>query len=207
MRVRLLGLVLGAWVLAGCAVDRIVAPDIEVQRRAYVSQEPSELVLYTVINNRSGQGAHTALMINGSQRVLWDPAGSFQHPHVPEQNDLLYGYTPLIEKVYLDYHARETYRIVEQRLLVPAQLAEEALQLAAQNGSASQATCALTTSRILASLPGMQDVTRTWYPKQLMQQFAQMPGVQTRVITDDDADDNHNVIFVAEQEALAEEGR
>ena len=76
------------------------APMIEVQRRAYVHEGPAEITLYTVIETETGEGQHTALLINGTQRVLWDPAGSFRHPQVPERGDLHYGITETIRKVY-----------------------------------------------------------------------------------------------------------
>jgi len=182
--------------LAGCAAVSVVAPLEEVQRRAYSHPGPSSLTLYTVINNRSGSGAHTALMISGSQRVLWDPAGSFRHPHVPERNDVLYGFTPKIELVYIDYHARETFRIVEQKVTVPFEVAELALKLAQEQGAASRSTCSLTTSGILRQLPGFEGFPVSYFPVKTMEAFAARTGVKGRTITDDDADDNHGVLFV-----------
>lgn len=35
--------------------------------------------LYTMVNNESGAGAHSALVINASQRVIFDPTGTFKH--------------------------------------------------------------------------------------------------------------------------------
>ena len=194
MIVRLLA-ALAFLVLAGCTAVSVVAPLEEVQRRAYAHPGPSSLTLYTVINNRSGSGAHTALMINASQRVLWDPAGSFYHPYAPERNDVLFGFTPNIELVYIDYHARETFRIVEQTVTVPREVAELALKLAQEQGAASQATCSITTANILRQLPGFEGFPVSYYPVQTMEAFAARTGVQGRTITDDDADDNHGVLI------------
>lgn len=180
-------------------------PMADVQRRAHVTGGPSELVLYTVIRNKDGSGAHTALMIDGAQRVLWDPAGSFRHPHVPERGDLLYGVDDTIRNVYIDYHARETFRVVEQRIPVSRAVADEAMRLAAAEGAAMRATCAQKTSGILRALPGFQDVRRTPFPGHLMRSVRQLPDVTERVITDDDADDNHNVLFVAAERARLDE--
>lgn len=182
--------------LSACGAETILDPIEEVQRRAYSNGGPTELVLYTVINTESDRGAHSALMIAGSQRVLWDPAGSFRHPHVPERSDLLYGYTPTVEKVYIDFHARETHDVVEQRIAVPADVAERMLQMVSSHGAAASATCALSTSGMLRQLPGFSDMRQTWYPKQLMTQFDRLPGVTKRVITNDTVDANHNVLFV-----------
>ncbi len=197
MRRRLVVAIAAAAALAGCAAPAIVAPNAEVSRRAYANGGDTSLTLYTVISNRDDGGAHTALLIDASQRVLWDPAGSFVHPFAPEQNDLLYGITPAVELVYEDFHARETFRIVRQTVRVPPEVAEQALRLAAANGPAGAATCALTTSRILGQLPGFDAIGTTWFPLRAMRDFAAMPGVVTRTITDDDADDNHGVLIRA----------
>ncbi len=181
-------------VLAGCGTS-VMAPDAEVARRAYASDGPSSLTLYTVINNRNEDGAHTALLIDGSQRVLWDPAGSFYHPAAPEQNDLLYGFTPTIQLVYEDYHARETFRIVKQTVPVSRAVADKAMRLAAQAGPAWPATCSIKTTGILRQLPGFGSIPSAWYPKRTMRAFADLPGVATRTVTDDDADDNHGVLI------------
>ena len=97
---RSLVLALGAMVfLAGCAAESVWAPDDAVARAAYRHDRPPRLTVYTMINNNSGGGAHTSLMINGSQRVIFDPAGSFKHDTIPERNDALFGITPPVEDV------------------------------------------------------------------------------------------------------------
>lgn len=183
--------------LTGCGMGAVsvMAPPEEVQRAAYVHPGPASLTLYTVINNRSGAGAHTALVVNASQRVLWDPSGSFYHPGAPERNDVLFGFTPNIQAVYIDYHARETFRIVEQTAEVPAEVAEQALRLVQEQGAAGQATCTVTTSGILRQLPGFEGFPVTYFPTRAMEAFAARTGVTGRTITDDDADDNHGVLI------------
>ncbi|WP_245866897.1 hypothetical protein [Oceaniglobus roseus] len=183
--------------LAACGKPVVLAPLAEVQARAYHHPGPPALTLYTVINNRSGSGAHTALMVSGSQRVLWDPAGSFKVPFVPERNDVLFGMTEQARKIYIDYHARETFRIVEQTVEVSPETAELALKLVQEQGNAGDATCSLTTSRILSKLPGFEGFPVSWFPVKTMEAFAARTGVQGRTITDDDADENHGVLIRA----------
>ena len=63
--------------LAACgAVDR-AAPLADVQRAAYRHNAPASLTLYTAISNNTGAGGHSGLLINGSQRVMFDPAGTW----------------------------------------------------------------------------------------------------------------------------------
>lgn len=81
-----------------------------------------------MINNGSGTGAHTSLMINASQRVIFDPAGTVRHARLPEKDDVLFGVTPAIEDFYVRAHARKTHHVVIQTLEVPPDVAELALQ-------------------------------------------------------------------------------
>ncbi|WP_099826010.1 hypothetical protein [Oceaniglobus indicus] len=190
-------------VLAACGKPAVLDPIEEVQARAYRHPGPASLTLYTVINNTSGAGAHTALLVSGSQRALWDPAGSFKHPRVPERNDVLFGITEDVRKVYIDYHARESHRIVEQEVTVSPEVAERALQLIQAQGNAGDATCSLTTSRILSQLPGFEGFPVSWYPNKTREAFAQRTGVQGRTITDDDVDQNHSGVIRATPAAQA----
>ncbi|WP_235971473.1 hypothetical protein [Palleronia pontilimi] len=181
--------------LAACsgADDFNPAPMVEVQRRAYVHEAPASISLYTIISNENGEGAHTALLINGSQRVLWDPAGSFRHPFVPERGDLHYGITEDIRKAYIDYHVRDTHHMIVQETTISPAVANALIAEAAANGSANRATCANSTSRILREA-GL-DVSRTWFPKSLMRDFGALPGVSTRKIDESNVDTSHNVNF------------
>ena len=82
--------------LTGCAEKAPYASDAEIAAVAFREPGPSYLRLYTMVNNRSGAGAHSSLMINASERVVFDPAGSFYADVAPERNDVLYGFTPAV---------------------------------------------------------------------------------------------------------------
>ena len=197
---------LGLAVLGGCgaAPDRTRYDDLEVvQRAAYRHDGPPALTLYTMVSNKTGAGAHTSLMINGSQRVIFDPAGSVQHPDIAERGDVLFGVTPRIADFYARAHARETFHVVIQRIEVDAATAEKALQLALDNGAVSQAFCSQATSRLLRQLPGFDSIRPTFFPNSLSDQFAKLPGVTTRTLRENDSDDKSEAIaeFDAEQRA------
>lgn len=180
--------------LAGCAVPR--GPDAsvaEVRRNTYSSGEAPSVTLFTVYGTRFDDGAHTGLMIDGAQRVLWDPAGSFRHPHVPERGDVLYGITPMIERIYIDYHVRPTHYMVEQEMPVTSEQATELIRLARQSGRSSQAMCAWTTSGIL-NRAGV-DVGRTLFPDALRRRFGTLSGVAERRIDMNNVETDHNVVF------------
>jgi len=176
--------------LAACGAESVWAPEEEIRAKAYSDNGPATLTLITVINNRSGAGGHTGLLINGSQRVVWDPAGTWWNPNAPERNDLHYGMTDRMVDVYIDYHTRETYRTVLQEIQVSPEVAELAIKEAAAYGAVPKAYCSLSTTTILSRLPGFESMKTTFFPVKVMEAFAKLPGVKTRTVYDDDPDDN-----------------
>lgn len=183
--------------LAACGETKApFAPEEQVIAARYEHPGPKTITLFTVINNRSDSGAHSGLLINGSQRVMFDPAGTWQHPRVPERNDLHYGITDKVIAFYIDYHARETFRVLEQTIVVSPEVAELAIQRAAAYGAVPKAQCANSISSILRGVPGFQSMPSTWFPNKLSDAFGALPGVTSKVITDDDDDSNHGVLMV-----------
>ena len=99
--------------------------------------------------------------------------------------------------VFIDYHARETYDVIEQKLRVSPAQAEQALKLAKAYGAVPKAQCTLSITRILSNVPGFEPVSVGYFPNTARSQFGTLPGVTSRLITDDDADKNHNVLIQA----------
>ena len=190
--------------LAGCAAESVWAPDEMVERLTYRHEGPPRITLFTMINNNSGAGAHTSLMVNGSQRVIFDPAGSFKHPTVPERNDVIFGVTPGLADGYTRYHARETFHVRVQTLDVSPEVAEGILRAVMSYGAVPSAQCALSTSTILAEFfPGQ--IKRGWYPKKLSEDFERISGVRRRTLREYDSDDNSRVLEEWDPERLAKE--
>lgn len=198
---RLLLCLAGLFMLAACTAQPVWAPDDAVARARYVSDAPPSITLFTVLNNTSNAGEHSALLINGSQRVMFDPAGTWRHPMLPERNDVHFGMSPKMVDFYIDYHARENFRVVEQTIPVTPEVAEMALQRVLGHGAVPKAQCARATSSILRGLPGFSSIPSTLGPKKVMRAFGQLPGVTERVIRDSDANHNHGVLLVQAQEA------
>ncbi|WP_180884939.1 hypothetical protein [Ruegeria sp. THAF57] len=188
--IRVLIACLLAVTVAGCAGSQRPQADLaEISARSYRDPGPSTLTLYTMISTRTGSGAHTSLMISGSERVIFDPAGSFRADVVPIKDDVLYGITPNVERAYRSSHARETHYARIQTVEVTPQQAEIALQLAKQSGPVAGAFCANSTAQLLQQVPGFEQIETTFYPVKLSEQFAQLPGVQTAEYREnDDAD-------------------
>ena len=187
--------------LSACAAESVYAPQEAVTAARFVADPPTSITLYTVINNRSGAGAHSGLLINASQQVMFDPAGTWQHPRIPERNDVHYGITPRMVNFYIDYHARETFRVIEQTLVVSPGVAELVKQRAEAYGAVPKAQCANSITSILGGVPGFDSLGPTWYPKKLSDEFGKLPGVRSRTITDGSADKNHGVLLVQAENA------
>jgi hypothetical protein len=183
--------------LAACgAAEPKWAPDDAVAKARYVYGGPASITLFTVLTTRDGSGAHSGLLINGSQRVMFDPAGTWHHPQLPERNDVHYGVTPKMVAFYIDYHARETYDVIEQTIIVPPAVAESVLRKAFAYGAVPKAQCTTAISSILSDVPGFESLPRTWFPATYMNAFGALSGVTTRKHTDSDADQNHGVLLV-----------
>lgn len=183
-------------ILAACGADNVYAPDEAVARARYVSGEPPSITLFTVVRKATGEGAHSGLMIDGSQRIMLDPAGTWYHPSVPERYDVHFGITPRMRAFYIDYHARETFDVVEQKVLVSPGVAELAIQRALAQGATPKAFCTNATSSVLRGLPGFENVRATMFPGRLMREVAKVPGVTETLHLDGDPDNNSGVLLV-----------
>lgn len=170
---------LGLGLLAACASKQPFADDATIQAVSYRDAPSTAITLYTMVNNRTGNGGHSALRIDASETIIFDPAGSFFADIVPERNDVLFGISPRVEQAYRSAHARTTFHVVTQTVRVSAEQAETAYRLALSNGAVAGAFCANATSRILQQVPGFEAIKTTFYPTNLQRQFAELPDVVT----------------------------
>ena len=132
--------------LAGCEVYRPADFD-DIARARYVSPEPPSVTLLSMVNSGPGRSAHVGLLINGSEQVLYDPAGTFTHPDLPRRGDVHYGMTPRYVDYYERYHARFDYFVEAQRLPVSRAQADQMLANAKAHGQSMKMTCALDVGR------------------------------------------------------------
>lgn len=175
--------------LSACAAPEVWAPDDIVSRAIYRKPGRKYLTLYTMKNISNDRGAHSALLINASQRVMFDPAGSWEQDAMPERNDVLFGVSPLLEEYYVSFHARVTFYVVGQTIEVTPEIAEQGLNLALGAGPVPQSLCARVTSGMLRQLPGFESIGQTWFPNDLADDFGRLPGVATQEYRENDEDD------------------
>ena len=184
-----------AGLVAGCAEQpEVTATPAQVAQAAYRHPGPPTITLYTVVNNRSNSGAHSALMVSGSERVMFDPAGSWYHPYLPQVGDTHYGIKPEVEDFFIDYHARATYRVVRQQIEVSPDVAEHALALVRAHSAVAPALCSNAISGVLAATPGFEAVGRSYFPSAIMRGFATLPDVREDVFRDDDPDEKEYAV-------------
>ena len=98
---------------------------MDVAAAAYKNNQPSSVTLLTMINYTTGTGGHSALIINSSERILFDPAGTFKHPQIPERHDVYFGINEQALERYIDFHARPTIHVVMQRVKIDPETALE----------------------------------------------------------------------------------
>lgn len=182
-------------VLSACGADNIWAADEAVRAARFATGEPPSITLFTVIGIPRGEGGHSALMINGSQRVIFDPAGTWNHPSAPERHDVLYGITPNIRNFYIDYHARSTYWVAEDTVQVTREVADLAIARAEANGAVSKSFCAVGVGNVLRGVPGFQSAPSGFSPIKMREWFLTLPGVTSRRHQDGDPANNHNVLL------------
>lgn len=192
-------LVLGIGLLSGCAGDPTGDAPPEAAAAAAVSVPgPKSITVFTMVNNRTGKGGHSALLINGSQQVIFDPAGSFRDPRLVERKDVLYGVTPGWAAAYKSAHARASHHVVSQKFEVTPAQAEKALNLALGYGSVPGAFCTQATTDILSQISGFEEVDRTYYPEKLMAQLASRSDVQTTRLYENDEGDVIDAVRAAQ---------
>jgi hypothetical protein len=174
--------------LAACGAEPVWAPDDVVSRARYVSDDGPSITLFTVVRNTVGEGAHSGILINASQAVLWDPAGTWEYPTAPERNDLHYGITPAMRVFYIDYHVRPAYDMIEQRVPVSPEIAEMVFRRAQNYGAVNKAFCGTSVSAILRDVPGFESIPQSFFPNRIMTAFGKLPGVTQTIHRDGDPD-------------------
>lgn len=176
IRILLPGLLL---VILGACAEKVWDPDEVVSQAHYVHPAPPSITLVTVINNTTGDGGHSALLINAHERVAFDPAGNFKSTAVPERNDLLYGMNDAALKTFYGFHARTEWHVVTQEIEVSEEIASMAYKLVEEYGAVPPAFCANSVTKVLSQIPGFETIKVSFSPKATMKKFAGLPDVRT----------------------------
>ena len=181
---------LAATALAGCEIYEPASyPEIEAAR--YVSPEPPSVTLMSMVNTRSGRSEHAGLLINGSQQVLYDPAGTFTHPGLPRSGYVHYGMTRRYVDYYERYHARFDYFVEAQKVPVTKAEADQLIANAQAIGQSLKMTCGLDVADVLQPVPPFTGVRKSFFPQALREDFQRLPGVQDSYVYERDIGKNN----------------
>ena len=167
-----------------------IASSMEIQAAAYVSPLPNSITLLTMVKASGDFGEHSGILINASQQVLYDPAGTFRHSTSPNARDVNYGMHPAMVDYYKSYHARYGYYVVAQEIQVSPEIADLVFQRAIAQGETAKLRCGIAVSSVLNGLPMFADIPTTYYPGKIMDSFAEVPNVSTTYVYEDDDGQN-----------------
>lgn len=167
-----------------------IASSMEIQQAAYISSLPNSITLMTMVKENGDFGEHSGLLINASQQVLYDPAGTFRHSTSPNARDVNYGMHPAMVEYYKSYHARRGYYVVAQEIQVSPEIAELIFQRAVAQGETAKLRCGISVSSVLNGLPMFANIPTTYYPGKIMQRFGEVPNVTTTYVYEDDEGQN-----------------
>lgn len=178
----------GLSMLAACAVE-VGASNTEISAVRHVSKERPYVAVVSMVNRGNNRAAHTALIINASQRVIYDPAGTFFYEDLAERGDIHYGATDVMVSYYERYHARLTYYVHVQTIPVTAQVAEAVLRRAQAQGPSPKMFCTVHTTAVLNDVPGFPGAPfrTSFFPETLRAQVAELPGVIDRYRFEEDS--------------------
>lgn len=185
--------ILALVVLMGCEGPEQYAPvasSMEITAAAYTSPLPASITLLTMVKEDGDFGEHTGILINASQQVLYDPAGTFRYSTSPNARDVNYGMHPSMVEYYKSYHARRGYYVVVQTVEVSPEIAELVFQRSVAQGQTEKLRCGISASSVLNGLPMFSDIPTTYFPGKIMTRFGEILGVTTTYVYEEDEGQN-----------------
>ncbi len=193
MRIPAIALFLGiSLFISGCVNPNAgTALPEEIAASRVANPAPASITLLTMVNDRSEFGEHSALLINGSQQIIYDPAGSFRHSALPRRDDVVYGVTPRYADYYNSYHARFGYYVKVQKLEITLEQADAMIAASIARGSVPKLWCATAISDVLNDFPQFADIRPTFFPSAIMKRVANIPGIETSEVRENDIGQNY----------------
>lgn len=187
----------GSAMLYSCTAKYHRASDDEVRNAFFHHDGPPLIALLSMIKDYGNSSEHCGILINGDQRVIYDPAGSYDPASQkgwyvpPRKDDIHYGVTDRALDQYQRFHSRLGYYVLRQTVEVSLATANLAIRLSQQKGETVKTQCASSASWVLKQLPGFESLHQTMLPNGLRKQFAQLPNVQNFEIHENDVGQNY----------------
>lgn len=188
VRSAVLGLAfLAVAVLAGCSGMLSRQPSAEeVSRALYRHDGPPEVALITLRHAPTGEGWHSALLVNGAHRVLYNPAGgAFEGVR---RGDVVYGANAAVMEDFFDYYfGRDMYAVIQRLEITPAEAATLVARIEATQLQPI-GLCTWATTGVLRSLPRFEHLPQGYFPVYLMRAFRRLEGVENYILRADMTD-------------------
>ena len=171
-------LILPVLLVLGCTPlpELDLTKEIDVPRCSHPGG--ATVTLVTVLRSKGGAGTHSALIVNGNQRVIFDPSGSFNHESLTIRGDVIYGANPAVVDTYIDYHTHNTHDTSALTVHVPDEITEDLLVRIMKLGYVQRAHCAQSISSLLHDTHGFESIRTTFFPKNLMENFLELKNVR-----------------------------
>ncbi len=181
-----------ACLLTGCAgVDLTTDAEFIKELRAETSYLPVNAPPSTTLvlaEHKGGSGAvHAALIVTGSERLIYDPSGSFTHPDTRRYGDVVYGASDDIVELFALHNADKNHDAVMRTIALQPEEAETMLDAARTHGGAMPGFCAKSVASVLRSVPRFASMRDTFWPSNVQQDFESIAPVAIRSVTDTDS--------------------
>ncbi len=151
----------------------------ERARNTYVAEGPPQITLFTFVYEPIDFHWHSGLMISAGERILYDPAALWNDRPRRRHRDVRYGFCDERLANYMQRVVGRSRHVIIQSVEVPAEVAQAALEIAVSRQPRIYGTCASSITTLLRELPGFEDIPRVVFPVNLMEAFADIPGVRT----------------------------
>ncbi len=183
---------LAASILAGCAgIDPTTDAEFIKELRAETSYLPVNAPPSTTLvlaEHKGGSGAvHAALIVTGSERLIYDPSGSFTHPDTRRYGDVVYGASDEIVELFALHNADRNHDAVMRTIALESDEAEILLNSARTHGGAMPGFCAKSVASVLRSVPRFASMRDTFWPSNVQQDFENVSPVEIRSVSDTDS--------------------
>jgi len=145
---------------------------------------PGPTPMLTLLEVRAGvpyTGSHSAPMVTGAERVIFDPAGSFGGSGVAVHDNIIRDVSEPALDLLMAFQTPDGFAVVRHDLPVTPEVPSLALTQFAQRPATTPGGCACTVAKVLGGLPGFPGFDGLMMPDRFFVRFAALLGVRETV--------------------------
>ena len=162
----------------GCRATSGGDPASEADLPRYRDLGSATVTLITVLSKRDCSGGHSAFIVTGEHRVIFDPEGSLSHTSLAVSGDVIYGANPAVVESFIGYHTRNTDDTVTETLDIADAVASDLLIRVMLYKTVMRSFGTQSVGAPSRSTPGFEGMGPMFPSKNLMESFATQPGVR-----------------------------